>query len=318
VTPAQLTFLLDLDLWRPERPGRDLGSTSIASANGSKCWWTPVARWPHERSPPSTKLVVAGLSRLRAGVRPGIFEPAAQSDDELRDRHEAMREGDSIYADDAPMRDSSGDWLQCEVGGYIVRARREEAWDAIVVLLVALDAEHRDYFHAVMQGCRRLSNSGRRSTAWTICCRHRSSTSTTSRSHGSTGERSELRDARRRARLPRDGATAETHAIRGVDDGVDRVNPIVAAYFRAADEAPESSNETARSSERKLESASSTGPSAASHLEAMSRRWRPTSPNRSSGRGALTEAGVFPERPRALLEAETPTRGPPGSRACGR
>ena len=31
-----------------------------------------------------------------------------------------------------------------------------------------------------------------------------------------------LRDARRRARLPRDGATAETHAIRSVDDRVDQ------------------------------------------------------------------------------------------------
>ena len=45
------------------------------------------------------------------------------------------------------------------MAGYIVRARRADAWDAIVTLLVALDAEHGNYFHAVMQGCRRLSNS---------------------------------------------------------------------------------------------------------------------------------------------------------------
>ena len=45
------------------------------------------------------------------------------------------------------------------MAGYIVRARRADAWDAIVALLVALDAEHGNYFHAVMQGCRRLSNS---------------------------------------------------------------------------------------------------------------------------------------------------------------
>ena len=38
--------------------GRDAtsSSTSIASANGSKCWWTPDTRWPHERSPPSTRI----------------------------------------------------------------------------------------------------------------------------------------------------------------------------------------------------------------------------------------------------------------------
>ena len=45
------------------------------------------------------------------------------------------------------------------MGGYTVRARRTDAWDAIVTLLIALDAEHGDYFHGVMQGCRRLSNS---------------------------------------------------------------------------------------------------------------------------------------------------------------
>ncbi len=102
-------------------------------------------------------LVVVGLSRYVRVFDPGIFEPTAQSDDEPMDRHEAMREGDSI--DDAPMHDSSGVGLECEVGGYIVRARRADAWDAIVTLLVALDAEHGHYFHAVMQGCRRLSNS---------------------------------------------------------------------------------------------------------------------------------------------------------------
>ena len=49
--------------------------------------------------------------------------------------------------------------LECEVGGYLVRAIRPDAWDAIVALLLALDAAHPDCFHAVMRGCRRLSNS---------------------------------------------------------------------------------------------------------------------------------------------------------------
>ena len=55
--------------------------------------------------------------------------------------------------------ETSGDVLECEVGGYLVRARRTDAWDAIVTLLVTLETEHNHYFHAVMQGCRRLSNS---------------------------------------------------------------------------------------------------------------------------------------------------------------
>ncbi len=54
---------------------------------------------------------------------------------------------------------ASGDVLECEVGGYLVRARRTDRWDAIVTLLITLGVEHNHYFHAVMQGCRRLSNS---------------------------------------------------------------------------------------------------------------------------------------------------------------
>src|SRR5262249_13545067 len=41
----------------------------------------------------------------------------------------------------------------------LVRARTTTVWDAIVTLLVTLETEHTHYFHAVMQGCRRLSNS---------------------------------------------------------------------------------------------------------------------------------------------------------------
>jgi hypothetical protein len=43
--------------------------------------------------------------------------------------------------------------------GYLVVARRIETWDAIVDVLVLLDAEHHDYFHRVMRGCRSLSSS---------------------------------------------------------------------------------------------------------------------------------------------------------------
>jgi hypothetical protein len=44
-----------------------------------------------------------------------------------------------------------------EVGGYVVLATSVDAWDAIVALLFALEANHCDYFHAVMRGCRWLS-----------------------------------------------------------------------------------------------------------------------------------------------------------------
>ncbi len=89
-------------------------------------------------------LVIAGLARYVRVFDPATFAPAASTDDE------------SIVVD---VTLSGGP--ECEVGGYMVRARRADAWDAIVTLLLELDADHHDYFHAVMRGCRRLSNSTR-------------------------------------------------------------------------------------------------------------------------------------------------------------
>src|SRR4029077_20667191 len=45
------------------------------------------------------------------------------------------------------------------VGGYLVRGISGDAWDAIVALLVALDTDHHQRLHAVMRECGRLSNS---------------------------------------------------------------------------------------------------------------------------------------------------------------
>ena len=55
--------------------------------------------------------------------------------------------------------------LARDVGGYLLRARKAESWDAIVVLLVALEADHRVFFNAVMR--ERSTRDGR-------CCTSRS------------------------------------------------------------------------------------------------------------------------------------------------
>jgi hypothetical protein len=55
--------------------------------------------------------------------------------------------------------DTLDDALRCEISGYRVVARRTASWDAIVAVLLALDAEHSAYFHRMMGGCRSLSNS---------------------------------------------------------------------------------------------------------------------------------------------------------------
>jgi hypothetical protein len=50
------------------------------------------------------------------------------------------------------------DGLACELGGYVIEARRTSTWDAIVELLAFLDAERPRDLHRLMAGCVRLSS----------------------------------------------------------------------------------------------------------------------------------------------------------------
>jgi len=279
-TPAQLTSLLDLDLWRHARPGRDehfdvdrFGEwiEVLVDAGDSVAARTVAAL--------DKDLVIVGLCRYVRVFDPGIFEPIAQSDDEAIDRNEAMREGDSI---DAAV--SSGDRLECHVAGYIVRARRADAWDAIVTLLAALDAEHGTYFHAVMRGCRRLSDSRPEIDGLDDLLQ-----GPEQHLHEVAIER-ERRRSQQGYATPADARAFLDMARKPKQPKQITVNPIAAAYFRAAEEAVESSNETARSPERTLDSpASAHAGDVPETLEAVME--------------LLTEAGVMPERPRALLAA---------------
>src|SRR5262249_23158083 len=61
---------------------------------------------------------------------------------------------------DEPLERRRSGESTCELGGYLIEARRSNAWDTIVDLLATLDSNHPDYFHRVMRGCRHLSNDG--------------------------------------------------------------------------------------------------------------------------------------------------------------
>ncbi len=268
-TPAQLTSVLDLDLWRHGTPGRDeqfdvdrFGEwlEVLVDAGTSVAARTLAALDP--------AIVVAGLSRYVRVLDPGIFEPTAESDDEAVDRLEAMREGDSIPIDDS---------LECEVGGYIIRARRTDAWDAIVALLVDLDAGHGAYFQTVMEGCRRLSNSRPEIDGLDDLLQ-----APEQHLHDVTIDREHRRsrqgyatpaDARAFLRMAREPKPTTPEAAASLTR-----NPIVAAYFRAAGEEPEPPHEPAGSPTRAPES-----------LDAVVE--------------LLAEAGMMPQRPRALLDA---------------
>src|SRR5690606_16226803 len=92
-------------------------------------------------------IAITGLSRYVRVFDPGIFEPIEQSDDEAPDRHTMMTS------------EGPADGPECEMGGYLIRAWRADAWDAVIQILSALEASHSEAFHALMEGCRRLSNS---------------------------------------------------------------------------------------------------------------------------------------------------------------
>jgi hypothetical protein len=288
-TSAQLTSLLDIDLWRSARPGHDgqfdvdrFGEwiEMLVDTGDSVAARTVAAL--------DTNLVVAGLSRYVRVFDPGIFEPIAQSDDETIDRHEAMREGD-VMAGDVPTPAASRGRYECEVGGYIIRARSPVAWDAIVALLIALNAGHGDYFHAVMRGCQRLSNSMPEIDGLDDLLpapqQHLNDIAIEREIRRSLRGYATPADARAFLQMARQPARTRSGASA---TGTMAAHPIVAAYFRAADEAQvESSKTSVRSPDRLPESADATD----------------VSESIAAVIDVLTEAGMMPERPRALLAA---------------
>jgi hypothetical protein len=264
-TSAQLTSVLDLDLWRPGQPGRDeqfdvarFGEwlEVLVDAGDSLAARTVAALDKH--------LVIAGLCRYLRVFDPGTFEPTESSDDEATDRHEKMNS------------ETSADVVECEVGGYLVRARRTDAWDAIVTLLVTLETEHEHAFHALMQGCRRLSNSTPEVDGLDDVLM-----APDQHLHDVAIDR-EQRRSRHGYATSADARAFLQMARRPQRTGA--VNPIATAYFRAADEeeADVPTNDAADASARGDDDI-------------------PTSVD--AVLELLTETGLMPERPRALLEA---------------
>lgn len=141
-TAEQLTSLFDLDLWQAEKPGlaeqldiRRFGEwvEVLVDQDPSLAARTVAAVDP--------RLVIAALSRYIRVFDPGIFERIVPTEE--------------VDHDLAPDPFTG---LTCEMAGYIVRARRTDVWDAIVLLLHALADEQPERFDEVMLGCRRLSN----------------------------------------------------------------------------------------------------------------------------------------------------------------
>jgi hypothetical protein len=125
-TTEQLTRVFDLDLWRPARPGYD----EVFDADRFGVWLDVLME--------SGPAVAAG-----ALIRMDVDLVVA-----------ALAQHVRVFDSAAAARDGF------EIGTYLVVPTRTASWDAIVSVLLHLDAEHHDYFNRLMGGCRVLSNAG--------------------------------------------------------------------------------------------------------------------------------------------------------------
>lgn len=142
-TPEQLTRIFDLDLWRSVHPGSD----EHFDADRFGVWLEVLAEFGGDMAAQKlaeieAEIVIAGLAQhIRVLDFVMVTSYTTTDGSELT----------SIGGLDPE--------LACEVGGCKVVARRTESWDAIVAILVSLEAKHPDYFRLLMRGCRALSNS---------------------------------------------------------------------------------------------------------------------------------------------------------------
>ncbi len=256
-TPAQLASVFDLDLWRSARAGHEerfdvqrFGEwlELLADAGGSAAARTVAAM--------DDRLVIAGLSGY---IR--VFDPAAIAASTSID-------GEPIDIGVAPQGG-----FECEVGGYLVRAIRADAWDAILALLFALEADCHDRFHAVMRECRRLSNSRPEIDGLDDLLIEPEQLL-----HDMALDR-ERRRSRQGYSTPADARAFLLMARRRrrPSTGQPKVNPIVAAYFRAANDTVASGADVAQDLAQRADAFDSVV-------------------------DALATAGLGPQRPRALLE----------------
>lgn len=144
-TTEQLSAVFDLDLWKTDCPGAEARFDAARF-----CEWLEVlvdadptvaaARLANM----DVALVVAGLSPHVTVFDPAVFSAAVEPS------------GADVVSNAGRERG-----IHADIGGYIVIARRADAWDAIVEALLALDEHQPDTFQRVMRACRMLSNSGR-------------------------------------------------------------------------------------------------------------------------------------------------------------
>lgn len=143
-TPAQLSRILDVDVWHVRTPGAD----EQFDVDRFGVWLDVLMQSGADVAAEKLigldiELVVAGFSRHTAVVD-----------------HAAVSSFTTLDGEHVPSRVSNRA-PTAEIGGYVIEARRTSAWETIVDLLAFLQAEHSEYFQRLMRSCVRLSNGPR-------------------------------------------------------------------------------------------------------------------------------------------------------------
>jgi len=142
-TPAQVSRILDADLWRV----RDGGSETF-DVERFGVWIAVLVQAGLEIATEKLAglqldLVVAGLSQHLIVRDHGTIAAYVTLDGEL--------------IAERPRKAGLG----VDIGGYRIEARRTSAWDEIVELLAFMEAAHTGFFHRLMRECVRLSSGPR-------------------------------------------------------------------------------------------------------------------------------------------------------------
>lgn len=143
-TAEQLSAVLDLDLWTADHAGAE---EQFDVARFSEWLEVLVDAGPHVAA---QRLAHMDEAVVVAGLSPNIevFDLAAFSPD-----------GEDTGAD-AVMNAGPGRGVHAEIGGFLVVAQRQDGWDAIVAVLLALAEQHPGAFDRLMRACRTLTNAG--------------------------------------------------------------------------------------------------------------------------------------------------------------
>ena len=143
-TPAQLSRVFDLDLWRPARAGCD----DEFDAERFGVWIEVLVEAGADLA--ADKLAHLPIEQLVTGFSQHVrvFDIAAIAAYDTTDGQRI----ESRAVDDR---------LDCSIGGYHLVQRTDSAWQAIVDVLVSLDTHHCARFDELMRALRSLSDSGR-------------------------------------------------------------------------------------------------------------------------------------------------------------